>query len=187
MTQDFPTVQKVSKILESSVFIGIRPPIWLFIASLKTWVTSFFETSEAFFVFLCLFLWSDMSIILHNQLRVRYYGFSEMSCWCSPVLLSSVQLWQLLLLFLYPRCFCGRMSGLHWPTFWDDTFSIVVMGSDQWQIDHRFNSSGSTKSSQVHFICKKCIVHRKLWFVCTNMKWNVKSCYLFEWDGSSSH
>ena len=58
-------------------------------------------------------------------------------------------------------------ARLHWSTFWDDTFSEVVVGSDQWHTDHRFSSSGSTKSSQVHFICKKCIVHRKLWFVCT--------------------
>ena len=60
----------------------------------------------------------------YNQICPSYFTISfesvimasvkcEMSCWCSPVLLSSVQLWQLLLLFLYPRCFCGRMSGLH--------------------------------------------------------------------------
>ena len=35
-----------------------------------------------------------------------------------------------------------------------------------------FAPRGWTQSSQVHLFCKECIVHRKLWFVCTG---NIKS------------
>ena len=51
---------------------------------------------------------------------------------------------------------------------WLGTCSRVVMGPTQWHTDHRFNPRGWVKNSQVHLLCKECIVHRKLLFVCTN-------------------
>ena len=54
---------------------------------------------------------------------------------------------------------------------WLDTFVIVVIGSSQWHTDHhRFNPRWWAKSLRitfVHLLCKKCIVHRELWTVCT--------------------
>ena len=51
----------------------------------------------------------------------------------------------------------------------------LFMGATQWHADHRFR--GWAKSSQVHLLCKECIVHRKLWFVCTSALWSICNMY----------
>ena len=69
-----------------------------------------------------------------------------------------------------------RGRGGRWSSFfiWLGTSGVVVMGSAQW---HR--SPHKEDNSHVHLLCKECIVHWKLWLVCT-LNLNPRGKNLFQ-------
>ena len=55
------------------------------------------------------------------------------------------------------------------------------MGFSQWHTDHRFNPKGWAKGSKLHWVCKECIAHRKLWVVFTGeVKYSSLALILFQ-------